>query len=61
MYSQHYKKDDIQRTHRHFTYEKCDKQIEFTKENTYYLLKRQKKRLTIICNQTNKKSPLLQQ
>ena len=29
------------------------KRVGFPKENSYYLIKRQKKRFTIICNQVN--------
>ena len=36
-----------------FIYENYYSQTGFTKENSYYSIKRQKKRLTIICNQIN--------
>ena len=38
-----------------FVRENCYKQIEFTKENSYYSMESQKKkkRFTIICNQIN--------
>ena len=37
-----------------FIYDNCYKGVRFNKENTYYSLKRQKK-VTIICNQINRK------
>ena len=36
-----------------FIYENYYSQIGFTKENSYYSIERQKKGLTIICNQIN--------
>ena len=42
---------------RDFIYENYHKQTGFTKDNSYYSMKRQKKRFTIICNQINKNIP----
>ena len=36
------------------------RQIGFTEENSYYSIKRQNKRFTIICNQINRKKYLIQ-
>ena len=41
-----------------FIYKKYHKIVGFDKENTCYLLKRQKNRICIICNQINKKKTL---
>ena len=38
---------------RDFTYENYYSRTGFTKENSYYSIKSQKKRFTIICNQIN--------
>ena len=39
---------------RNFIYENCYVEIGFTKENNYYIIKPQKLRFIILCNQINK-------
>ena len=44
---------------RDFIYENYYRRIVFTKENSYYLMKHQKKNLVNDCSQINKKIPTL--